>query len=103
VRIDPNTELNDAEFLSYNTVRIVSELSDGDTGFGTGFLYQFLSTNRTSVNALVTNKHVLENTQTATLVFNPTGEYNKIDFKGEKILVQFPEFLTFWHKHPTKS
>ena len=100
MRIDPNTGLNDAEFLSYNTVRIVSQLSDGDTGLGTGFLYQFLSTNRTSVNALVTNKHVLENTQTATLVFNPTGEDNKIDFKGEKTLVKFPEFSTFWHSHP---
>ena len=42
MRTDPISGLNDAEFLSYNTVRIVSELSDGDTGFGTGFLYQFV-------------------------------------------------------------
>jgi hypothetical protein len=100
MRIDPKTGLNDTEFLSYNTIRIESELSDGDIGFGTGFMFQFLSTNGTLVNTLVTNKHVLENTDAAILTFNPTGEDNKINLKGEKILAKITEFSNFWYKHP---
>ncbi|MGH9988202.1 MAG: hypothetical protein ACRD8W_30065 [Nitrososphaeraceae archaeon] len=69
---DPQTGLNDAEFLSHNTVRIEAELPEGYNSIGTGFLYQFLSSNKTAFPALVTNRHVLENATSVTLEFNPT-------------------------------
>jgi hypothetical protein len=100
VRTDPNTGLNDAEILTHNTVMIQTELTNGKMGIGTGFFYQFQSTNGPTVPALVTNKHVLENTQTAYLLFNPTGEDNKVDFKQEKLLAKIPEFSNHWYKHP---
>lgn len=59
MRIDPNTGFNDAEFIAHSTVRIEVKFANGKSGVGTGFLYEFWSTNQSVVHALVTNKHVL--------------------------------------------
>lgn len=103
MRIDPNTGLTDAEFLSHNTVRIEAEYTDGYIGIGTGFLYQFQSTNKIYVPALITNKHVLENAQTLNLIFNPIGQDNKVDFKTGKIGFQIIKFLNKWYQHPNPN
>jgi hypothetical protein len=100
VRTDPSTGMTYAEFLSHNTVRINVEMDNGENGTGTGFLYQFESTNGSIVGALVTNKHVLDNSQSATLVFNPTGKDDKIDFNSQKLVANIPEFSSYWFKHP---
>lgn len=43
------------EQLSYCTVRIAVEYSDGRQGTGTGFFYQFLDDGKQHVPAIVTN------------------------------------------------
>lgn len=103
MRRDPQTGLNDAEFLSHNTVRIEAELPDGYSSIGTGFLYQFLSSSKIGVPALVTNRHVLENALSVTLEFNPTGEDNKVDFNGRKLVFKVAEFQNGWYKHPNPN
>src|SRR5918996_4033961 len=100
---DPQTGLNDAEFFSHNTVRIEAELSQGYNSIGTGFLYQFFSSNKTGFPALVTNRHVLENAMSVTLEFNPTGEDNNVDFNGRKLVFKVTEFQNGWYKHPNPN
>lgn len=103
MRIDPNTGLTDAEALSYNTVRIEIEYQDRQQGIGTGFLYNFRSSNNTSVPSLVTNRHVLENAQDIKLKFNPTGEDKKVDLnhKNSQIEIIMTEMQNNrWYGHP---
>ncbi len=71
--------------LSHSTVRIEVKYIDGYAGIGTGLLYQFQSTNKLYVPAIVTNKHVLEKAKILNLVFNPSGQDNIVDFKVGKI------------------
>jgi hypothetical protein len=101
MRINPNLGYTDAEALSYNTVRIELEYDGGDTGIGTGFLYQFESSSKISVPAIVTNRHVLENAKNIDLYFNPTGKDNKPNLDNEKIRVRFTEIQkNSWLSHP---
>jgi hypothetical protein len=103
MRKDPKTGLTDSELLSHNTVRIEVEYTDVDIGVGTGFLYQFLSTNKLHVPVLVTNKHLLEDARTLHLIFNPIGQDNEVDFKTGKIGLHINEFLNCWYKHPNPN
>lgn len=102
--IDPNTGLTDSETLSYNTVRIETRTYDGQPGMGTGFLYQFRSTEDKNFNALVTNRHVLDNVQNLTIMFNRIGKDNKIDpTNEEKIELEVTELNNNWHGHPNPN
>lgn len=62
------------EQLSYCTVRIAVEYSDGRQGTGTGFFYQFLDDGKQHVPAIVTNKHVVQDGVRARLFFNLADE-----------------------------
>jgi V8-like Glu-specific endopeptidase len=88
------------EFLAHNTVRIEADLTDGGISVGTGFLYQFFSSDGTPVPAIVTNKHVLENVQRIRLVFNPRGQDSNVDLKADKFGFDISEFQNGWRKHP---
>ena len=48
------------EFVNHTTVKIVVELADGSTAFGSGFFFQFTFGDKSST-VIVTNKHVMEN------------------------------------------
>ena len=99
--IDPSAGLADSEILSYNTVRIEFENYDGQIGMGTGFLYQFRSSEGKNLHALITNRHVLENVQNLTLMFNQMGKDNKIDPSNkDKIILEVTELDNNWHGHP---
>lgn len=92
MRIDPRTGLTDSETLSYNTVRIETQTYDGQPGMGTGFLYQFRSSEGKNFHALVTNRHVLDDVQNLTLMFNRIGKDNKMDPSNEdKIILEVTE------------
>jgi hypothetical protein len=103
MRKDPKTGLTDAEELSHTTLRIEVEYNDVETGIGTGFLYQFLSSNKIHIPALVANKHLLENARTVNLIFNPTGQDKKVDYKTGKIGFQIKDFLNSWYGHPNPN
>ena len=101
MRINPNLGYTDAEALSYNTVRIELEYDGEETGIGTGFLYQFESSGKINVPAIVTNRHVLENAKNIDLYFNPTGKDNIPNLDNEKIFVRFTEIeKNSWFSHP---
>lgn len=104
MRTNPKLGYTDAEALSYNTVRLELENVDGDIGYGTGFLYQFQSSNNTDVPVIVTNRHVFENVKKIDLYFNPAGKDNKIDFNGIKIGVCIIEAQkNCWYAHPNSD
>ena len=52
---------------------------------------------------IVTNKHVIEKAQILNLVFNPSGQDNKVDFKSGKIGFQLNKFLNSWYRHPNPN
>lgn len=53
--------LTASEQLTYSTVRIECQLSDGSLGTGTGFFFQCLVQGDQTVPVIVTNKHVVAN------------------------------------------
>lgn len=91
------------EFLAHNTVRIEADLTDGQKGSGTGFLYLFLSSDGTSIPALITNRHVLEDAQTIRLLFSPRGQDSNVDLEADKHLFEISEFQSVWSKHPNPN
>jgi hypothetical protein len=88
--------------MAYSTLRVVAELDNG-TNVGTGFFYQFFSTNQTPVPALITNKHVLKNARAVTLIFNPARENNRLDYEAGMLPVNIPDFGNSWIQHPDLS
>lgn len=88
------------EFLTHNTVRIEVIKTDGSNSVGTGFFYQFFSSDGTPVPAIVTNKHVLEDAQRIRLLFNPRGQDNNVDLRAKKYGFEISEFQNGWYKHP---
>jgi hypothetical protein len=97
-----NTEWRgtDVEFLAHNTVRIEAVLADALNSVGTGFLYQFSSSDGTPVPALVTNAHVLQDAQKIRLLFNPRGQDNNVDLGANKLEYVISEFQNGWFRHP---
>ncbi|WP_415280820.1 S1 family peptidase [Candidatus Nitrososphaera sp. FF02] len=102
MRPDPRTGLNDAELLSYNTVRIMAESADESVSVGTGFVYEFRSSKQLPILALVTNRHVIDNAQTVKLVFHQ-GKNNKVDFEAEKLAFIITQFQEGVYKHPNPN
>jgi hypothetical protein len=87
-----------AQRLVYSTVRITSELSDGKKRTGTGFFY---STSRNEW-LLITNYHVIENSETGELTLTEGDEYNQpIAQSGIKRKIE--NFSKRWIRHPNEK
>lgn len=85
-----------AEELLFTTVRIVTETAS-ERGSGTGFV--FLHQSDVEGNAyLVTNKHVVAEAQSGTVVF--TAGENARPLVGKPRLLKSDEFGQMWHGHP---
>ena len=70
--------LSITEQLAFSTVRIEVTTKEG-SGTGTGFFFNFLDDGKQRIPAIVTNKHVVSNTQ---------ASYKVIDNKGREYNVQ---------------
>lgn len=91
-----------SEQLMYCTVRIECILSSGQMGTGTGFFYRFCDTGTTHVPAIVTNKHVVNNSVHGSITLHfgddndcPIARYYET-FKGDN-------FGSRWIPHPDSS
>jgi hypothetical protein len=83
-----------AQRLVYSTARITSESSDGKRRTGTGFFY---STSRNEW-LLITNYHVIENSETGELTLTEGDEYNQpIAQSGIKRKIE--NFSKRWFRH----
>jgi hypothetical protein len=61
-----------SERISYSTVRIECQYTDGTQGTGTGFFFNFLvnKENNTHVPVVITNKHVINGAIKGRLIFS---------------------------------
>lgn len=90
-----------SEQLTYSTVRIESQFSNGSTMTGSGFFYDFLKDqNGVSVPAIVTNKHVIRGAIKGSVTLNKAdaagncevGVYETVQIEdGEKQWIQHPD------------
>lgn len=93
--------LSPSEQITYSTVRIECEYSDGTTGTGTGFFFRFLQDESTGqhIPVVITNKHVIDGANKGRLIFTKADENNEpLDTKHFQVF--FDNFETFWRKHP---
>ena len=95
--------LSDPEFLALNTVHIATEIDGEVLPLGTGFFYQFLSTDEVPIPAIVTNKHVLKDIDNAILVFNPAGPNGEFNLQGQKLPFMVKDFQPLIHNHPNPA
>lgn len=95
------TNLSASEQITYSTVRIECEYSDGTSGTGTGFFFQFLKDESTGrhVPVVITNKHVINQSTKGRLIFTKANSNNE-PLDTQHFQVYFDNFETFWRKHP---
>lgn len=92
--------LSITEQLAYSTVRIQCQLSNGKTSTGTGYFYNFCMDEKTKrhIPAIVTNKHVVENSIKGGFVLS-VQEEGKVKEK-ELLPININNFLDLWIPHP---
>ncbi len=94
-------ELSLTEQLSYSTVRIECEYTDGNIGTGTGYFFRFKNNkeNNNYIPVVITNKHVIEGSKKGRLIFTKANaQHEPLD--KEHFNLFFENFETFWIKHP---
>jgi hypothetical protein len=96
--------LSASEQITYSTVRIECEYTDGTNGTGTGFFFRFLHDENSNsyVPVVITNKHVIDGAAKGRLIFT------KADKDGNPLDTQhyqayFDNFESFWRKHPSND
>lgn len=91
-----------AEQLYYLTLKINTLSANGEQGSGTGFIYGYKSKQDPQIDYLflVTNKHVIENTVSGSIVMH-LGENNQPQI-GEtfNLDIQNPAWQDMWFGHP---
>ncbi len=94
--------LSISEQLTYATVRIECEFSNGSRGTGTGYFMRFKEdiTNNKPISVVITNKHVINGAQRGRLIFSTTHQNNEPNDKDHFEFI-FDDFETFWVKHPS--
>ena len=58
------------EILIFSTVKINSIYSNGEEGSGTGFFFSYEIEKDKSLTFIITNKHVIENSENGELLFH---------------------------------
>ena len=97
-----NKKMSLSEMITYSTVLIKCQYSDGTSGSGTGFIINLCqdTKNKTCVPVLITNNHVVENS------IKTVFEFCKADVQGNPIDTE-PFSLTYegnaWIHHPNKD
>lgn len=88
-----------AEQLMHTTVRLECTLVDGRSSTGTGFFFSYQLDDQSTIPVMVTNKHVIEGSQTGTFVLTARSS------EGEPLLgayetISLDSFEARWLKHP---
>lgn len=91
--------LSPSEQLTYNTVRIEVDYSDGSTGVGTGFFFAFLKTGDHQAPAIVTNKHVVQGSTTGRFRLHTSDGKGGVA-AGQTVNVVVEDFEGRWLPHP---
>ena len=93
--------LSASEPITYSTVRIECDYSDGTSGTGTGFFFQFLRDEATGshVPVVITNKHVINGASKGRLIITKK-DVNNQPLDTQHFQVYFDNFEAFWRKHP---
>jgi len=94
-------KLSITDQLSYSTIRIECKTNTG-ISTGTGFFFNFCKTQDGFIPAIITNKHVIKNAETCSLVFTLK------DSNGDPIdrihhTVNITDFQIPWIHHPDAS
>jgi V8-like Glu-specific endopeptidase len=94
--------LTPAETLSHTTVRLECTLKNGQQITGTGFFFSFKVDEKNHVPVIITNKHVINNSQLGSFVLT------KCNAQGEPIIgaterIVLDNFEQLWIKHPEES
>ena len=84
------------------TTRIMAHKDSGKSSVGTAFYFHFKVNEQTSIPALVTNRHVIENAKTGefyvhTATTDPTGKRIPTELS---VPVALPNFSDLWIAHP---
>ncbi|QZN78510.1 serine protease [Paenibacillus sp. DR312] len=91
-----------SEQLTFSTIRIECELSDGSISTGTGFFFRFCDDGETNIPAIVTNKHVVADSVRGRLHFNVSdASGNPQEAKHNWIVIE--DFEAAWVMHPLKE
>ncbi len=93
-------QLTLSEQLSYSTVRIECTYSNGETGTGTGFFFNFLENKETGeyVPVIITNKHVVEGASKGRFIFTKANN-NGEPIDNQHFPVEFDDFEKRWIFH----
>ncbi|MFQ5685143.1 MAG: hypothetical protein ACE5GV_00640 [Candidatus Scalindua sp.] len=93
-------ELTAVEQLAYSTVRIETDLTNGDVGTGTGFFYRFNEQDDgTHVPVIVTNKHVVKDAIKGYFRLTLRDSAGAPDTKNH-FTFQLNKFEKRWTPHP---
>ncbi len=91
--------LSAVEQLSFNTVRIETDLIGGSVGTGTGFFYRAKETDDVHIPVVVTNRHVIQDSTKGRLRFTVAGPDN-LPLVGNHITIELDDFQSHWLGHP---
>jgi len=91
-------EMTISEQLLYSTVKICCTYNDGNSGSGTGFIFNFCKNAELSIPCVVTNCHVIENAS------HIHFEFCKMDKQGNPNnleTIKYDSDGTQWIRHPS--
>lgn len=94
--------LSPFEQLAFGTIRIECDLPGGQQSTGTGFFYRFADNGSTHVPAIVTNKHVVENSTLGRIIFTLL-QSNGMPDVGNIFPWVISDFAKAWIPHPNPS
>lgn len=89
-----------AEKLMHMTVRLECRLRNGATATGTGFFFAYAVEGKGDLFVIVTNKHVIEGSQSGTFVLTRQGPDGD-PVVGSYERASFDNFEALWFKHPS--
>ena len=96
--------VSQSEIASYSTIRIEGVYADCSTSVGTGFFFAFHWDQKTNKSnpVIITNKHVIENTDSGKLVFT-IADKNGNPLDGKQYIANITPFASQWKYHPNPN
>lgn len=99
--MEPINNFSLSEQLAYSTIRLICELDNGGTSIGTGYVMQFLHNKENNLckNVVITNQHVIENSNKITMFFNINVNGKPVDTEKRGIVIQKETYQQLIVKH----
>lgn len=88
--------------LYFTTVKIET-FSDNMSGSGTGFIFDYSPDPKISTLFLVTNRHVVENTNFGKILFHTVDENEEEPSLNKKFYLELPDWQSIWFYHPNSN